>query len=96
MSGMERPIRVEVDGEVFDVVARRDHPGQYDHEWTSVAELRLRLLFGVIRRSSVNHGGPRGSDPELRVTTRPEYGLHGVEHTDMPRIVTSHRCVDDL
>jgi hypothetical protein len=32
---MERPIRVEVDGEVFDVVARRDHPGQYDHEWTS-------------------------------------------------------------
>jgi hypothetical protein len=35
MSGMERPIRGEVDGEVFDVVARRDHPGQYDYEWTS-------------------------------------------------------------
>jgi hypothetical protein len=35
MSGMERPIRVEVDGEVFDVAARRDHPGQYDYEWTS-------------------------------------------------------------
>jgi hypothetical protein len=32
---MERPIRVEVDGEVFDVVARRDHSGQYDDEWTS-------------------------------------------------------------
>jgi hypothetical protein len=22
--------------------------------------------------------------------------LHGVEHTDMPRIVTPHRCADDL
>jgi hypothetical protein len=32
MSGMERPIRVEVDGEVFNVVARRDHPDQYDYE----------------------------------------------------------------
>jgi hypothetical protein len=29
------PTRLEVDGEVFDVVARRDHPGQYDYTWTS-------------------------------------------------------------
>ena len=29
------PTRLEVDGELFDVVARRDHPGQYDYGWTS-------------------------------------------------------------
>jgi hypothetical protein len=27
--------RVEVDGEVFDVVAHRDRPGQYDFAWLS-------------------------------------------------------------
>ena len=35
MSGVERPFRVAVDGEVFDVVGRPDHPGQYDYAWTS-------------------------------------------------------------
>jgi hypothetical protein len=29
MAGIERPIRIEVDREVFDLVARRDRPGQY-------------------------------------------------------------------
>ena len=29
------PTRLEVDGEAFDVTARRDHPGQYDYTWTS-------------------------------------------------------------
>jgi hypothetical protein len=66
---MERPIRVEVDGEVFDVVARRDHPGRYDHEWTSGPNSGYGFF-----RSSVNHGRPRGSDPELPVTSRPETG----------------------
>ncbi|GAA1840865.1 hypothetical protein [Asanoa iriomotensis] len=32
---MQPSVRVEVDGEVFDVVARRDHPGQYDYTWIS-------------------------------------------------------------
>ena len=31
----EPPTRLEVDGEVFDVAARRDHPGQYDYAWIS-------------------------------------------------------------
>ena len=29
------PTRVEVDGEAFDVVARRDRPGQYHFAWIS-------------------------------------------------------------
>jgi hypothetical protein len=29
------PTRIEVDGEVFAVVARGDRPGQYDYAWTS-------------------------------------------------------------
>ena len=32
---VEHPTRVEVDGEVFDVVARRDRPGQYHYTWVS-------------------------------------------------------------
>lgn len=32
---MGSSVRVEVDGEVFDVVARGDRPGQYDYTWTS-------------------------------------------------------------
>jgi hypothetical protein len=32
---MEPPIRVEVDGEVFDVAARRGRPGQYQFDWVS-------------------------------------------------------------
>ncbi|MDQ1641958.1 MAG: hypothetical protein QOJ90_1309 [Actinomycetota bacterium] len=32
---MEPPTRVEVDGEVFDVAARRDRPGQYHFAWLS-------------------------------------------------------------
>lgn len=36
-------VRVEVDGEVFDVVARGDRPGQYDYTWISG---RTRYGFG--------------------------------------------------
>ncbi|GAA0433518.1 hypothetical protein Acor_07690 [Acrocarpospora corrugata] len=32
---MSSSVRVEVDGEVFDVVARGDRPGQYDYAWIS-------------------------------------------------------------
>jgi hypothetical protein len=32
---MDSPERVEVDGEVFDVVARRDPPGHVDYRWIS-------------------------------------------------------------
>ena len=32
---MGPPTRVEVDGEVFDVAARRDRPGQYQFGWVS-------------------------------------------------------------
>jgi hypothetical protein len=32
---LEHPIRVEVDGERFDVVARRDRRGQYHFTWVS-------------------------------------------------------------
>jgi hypothetical protein len=32
---MESSARIEVDGEVFDVVARGDRPGQYDYAWIS-------------------------------------------------------------
>jgi hypothetical protein len=74
MSGMERPIRVEVDGEVFDVAARRDHPGQYDDEWTS----GRNSGYGFFSTSSDGRPStmarPRGSDPELPVTSRPETG----------------------
>jgi hypothetical protein len=31
----ERPLRVDVDGEVFDVAARPDRPGAYDYTWVS-------------------------------------------------------------
>ena len=31
----EPATRVEVDGEVFDVVAHRDRPGQYHFDWIS-------------------------------------------------------------
>lgn len=31
----EAPIRVEVDGQVFEVQARPDLPGQYDFTWLS-------------------------------------------------------------
>lgn len=31
----EPPTRVEVDGEVFDVAAERDRPGQYHFDWVS-------------------------------------------------------------
>lgn len=30
-----RPIRVEVDGQLFEVQARPDRPGQYDFAWLS-------------------------------------------------------------
>jgi len=74
MSGMERPIRVEVDGEVFDVAARRDHSGQYDDEWTSGRNSGYGFFSTSSDGSSVNHGRPRGSDLELPVTSRPETG----------------------
>jgi hypothetical protein len=32
---MGPPTQVEVDGEVFDVAARRDRPGQYQFAWVS-------------------------------------------------------------
>ena len=32
---MEHPTRVEVDGQVFDVVARRDRRDQYHYTWVS-------------------------------------------------------------
>ncbi|MEV4512604.1 hypothetical protein AB0K00_26995 [Dactylosporangium sp. NPDC049525] len=32
---MESSVRVEVDGEVFDVAARADRPGQFDYTWIS-------------------------------------------------------------
>ena len=34
-AGVEPSTRVEVDGEVFDVVARRNRPGQYHFAWVS-------------------------------------------------------------
>ncbi len=30
-----RPIRIDVDGQLFEVVARPDRPGQYDFAWVS-------------------------------------------------------------
>jgi hypothetical protein len=30
-----RPIRVEVDGQLFEILARPDRPGQYDVAWVS-------------------------------------------------------------
>jgi len=81
MSGMERPIRVEVDGEVFNVVARRDHPDQYDYEWTS----RPNSGYGFFRRHPVV-GQPwpttrKQSGTSCHKSTR--YGLHRVEDTDI-------------
>ena len=32
---LELPTRVQVDGEVFDVAAERDRPGQYHYTWVS-------------------------------------------------------------
>lgn len=32
---VEPPTRVEVDGELFDVVTSRDRPGQYHYTWVS-------------------------------------------------------------
>jgi hypothetical protein len=32
---LDRPTRVEVDGEAFDVAAERDRPGQYHFLWVS-------------------------------------------------------------
>ena len=31
----EPPVRVAVDGEVFDITTHRDRPGQYHYEWIS-------------------------------------------------------------
>jgi hypothetical protein len=33
--GAEPALRLEVDGEVFTMVARPGHPGQYDYTWLS-------------------------------------------------------------
>jgi len=35
MARAARPIRVEVDGQLFDVLAHPDRPGQYHFEWVS-------------------------------------------------------------
>jgi pimeloyl-ACP methyl ester carboxylesterase len=32
---MQPSARLEVDGQVFDVAARHDRPGQYDYAWIS-------------------------------------------------------------
>jgi hypothetical protein len=32
---VEASIQIEVDGEVFGIVGRRDRPGQYDYTWIS-------------------------------------------------------------
>jgi hypothetical protein len=34
-SAGEPAVRITVDGEVFDVTAQPDHPGQYHYEWIS-------------------------------------------------------------
>ena len=35
MSAAEPPVRVTVDGEVFDVTTQPDHPGHYHYAWIS-------------------------------------------------------------
>lgn len=43
--------------------------------WT---KSRLRILLGVIGRTAVQHGGPRGGDPELPVARRPWDRIHRI------------------
>jgi hypothetical protein len=60
-----RPIRVEVDGQLLEVLARPDRPGQYDFAWVSGAEPGLRIQFGSFRRVGYEHGRLRERDPRL-------------------------------
>ena len=48
------PTRLEVDGEAFDVTARRDHPGQYDYtEWFAIWRTNAAAPLSMIGRWAV-------------------------------------------
>jgi len=49
--------------------------------WT---KSRLRILFGVIGRTAVQQGQPRGGDPELPVARGPRDRIHRVGRTHLP------------
>jgi hypothetical protein len=70
---MERPIRVEVDGEVFDVVAQRDHPDQYDYEWTSGPNSGYGFFSASSGRPSTM-ADHEEANLELPATSRPDTG----------------------
>ena len=60
---MGHPTRVEVDGEVFDVVARRDRPGEYHYTWFSGPNPG----YGF---SSGSSGGRTMSDADIEASIR--------------------------
>jgi len=60
---VEHPTRVEVDGEVFDVVACRDRPGQYHFTWVSAPNPG----YGF---SSGNSDGRAMSDADIEASIR--------------------------
>lgn len=59
----EPPIRVEVDGETFDVAAERDRPGHYHFDWVSGPNPGYGFAVGT-------SGGREMSSAEIEDTIR--------------------------
>jgi hypothetical protein len=74
---MESAVRVEVDGEVFDVVAREDRPGQYDYAWISGPNPGYGFSSASSDRRSSTMADHRAAIRDFLSQVDPETGFTG-------------------
>lgn len=70
----EPPTRVEVDGEVFDVLARRDRPGQYHFAWISGPNPDYGFSSGTSDRRAMSSADIEDSIRDFLRQVDPETG----------------------
>lgn len=74
MAAAERPVRVEVDGQLFDVRARQDRPGQYDFAWVSGPNPGYGFTSAPSDASPLSMGDLKGAIRRFLAQVDPETG----------------------
>lgn len=68
------PTRVEVEGEVFDVAAERDRPGQYHFDWVSGPNPGYGFAVGTSDGREMSSGDIEDAIRDFLAAIDPETG----------------------
>ncbi len=74
VAAAERPVRVEVDGQLFEVRTRQDRPGQYDFAWVSGPNRGYGFTSASSDGSTMSMGDFEGAIRRFLAQVDPETG----------------------